>query len=413
MSADGAPSPQLLAALRQEIARHIEAVYSAEMATLKRRVDELEAAVQGSLDPSPGLGGQTVTKMKGKTQSREIERHPAEVSAQDPKNSYRPLIAQSGTEEEDEAPDALPESLFNYSVERLAISDRPWRDPAVGFLVLLTLSQNLLMNGFSQMNFKAMVAQHWGPFDQRPETLMDCLYAEVTFMGEPVLFLLVVLVALVIIALIIKSETDGSLLVMYPDRNSKRGIWCFVNFVWFQQMVFVPAIFSVEAAALFSSSADTSALIMNTLAVTFILEIDNILYCSVLEDSQKKAYQELANHEGRPRRTRRMNRSSWLLFWCSLLQMCVHFFAIRIGIKKFAAKKFIRATFPLYSTYIIGGGLRGAVQVWATQPEGKGTVLSNFANFVTCAAATPMWFFSFARVTFGSNDPMFRVSCYE
>ena len=50
------------------------------------------------------------------------------------------------------------------------------------------------------------------------------------------------------------------------------------------QAVFLPGVFAACVAMLLADSVDALEMIMNTLAVTFLLEIDDIMYKVVLTD---------------------------------------------------------------------------------------------------------------------------------
>eukprot|EP00971_Amphidinium_carterae_P162667 3225184-Amphidinium_carterae.1 len=64
-----------------------------------------------------------------------------------------------------------------------------------------------------------------------------------------------------------------------------------VLYSWFVQSIFLPGVFAASVAMLLADSRDALEIVMNTLAVTFLLEVDDMMYVAVLNEEQKAAYQ--------------------------------------------------------------------------------------------------------------------------
>merc|ERR1712137_850898 len=116
-------------------------------------------------------------------------------------------------------------------------------------------------------------------------------FAATNISGTPLLQYLIGYVAIFLVAMVIRSDDETSLSAEYPQQGTSILLKCIINFAWFWQIIYMPGGFALEAATMFASSADGMTVVMNTLAVTFIMEIDNMLYCNLLSEDAKEVYQ--------------------------------------------------------------------------------------------------------------------------
>eukprot|EP00971_Amphidinium_carterae_P245314 4871613-Amphidinium_carterae.1 len=88
------------------------------------------------------------------------------------------------------------------------------------------------------------------------------------------------------------SVQDISVLeTVYPGRSCGRLTRALAAYAWFCQAMFLPSIFAACVAVLIANSHDALSIVMNTLAVTFLLEVDDMLYDAVLTEEEKYVYQ--------------------------------------------------------------------------------------------------------------------------
>merc|ERR1711941_201930 len=85
----------------------------------------------------------------------------------------------------------------------------------------------------------------------------------------------------------------------YPGKDARPWLRCTGTVLWFIQTVYLPACVCIEICKLFAHNATPLDILMNALAVTFIVEADEMLYSAVLTDSQKASYQMLSSRRDR------------------------------------------------------------------------------------------------------------------
>eukprot|EP00929_Paragymnodinium_shiwhaense_P099071 TRINITY_DN60633_c0_g1_i1.p1 TRINITY_DN60633_c0_g1~~TRINITY_DN60633_c0_g1_i1.p1 ORF type:complete len:259 (-),score=26.50 TRINITY_DN60633_c0_g1_i1:110-844(-) len=164
--------------------------------------------------------------------------------------------------------------------------------------------------------------------------------------------------------------------------NDNALVW-FLKFIWFIQRVFVPFFFVIAAPQLLAIISSTLDVIFNTLAVTFVLEIDDILYASLLSNAEKKEYEDSAlqllelqlRHGSSLPVREKVSKTSWGLYWVSVSIMLVYFFALRLSNKEAIDTYFVSWQHASYFAFL-NFALRGAILITAWSPQGSGGFLS-------------------------------------
>mmetsp|Transcript_52424 Transcript_52424/g.86942 ORF Transcript_52424/g.86942 Transcript_52424/m.86942 type:complete len:462 (+) Transcript_52424:53-1438(+) len=192
-----------------------------------------------------------------------------------------------------------PNSLYNYCMHCLASSPTPLSEKALLYWVILFLVQFITMGAFvviNDLNNNAMGMLQ--PAD-REHVVGRCMLLRQSIAGVPVLQYGMGYVALFLVASAIKADDLQSLMAVLPNRDNGIVLWCISRFAWFWQTVYVPGCFALEVATMFAGSNDASAVVMNAVAANFIMEMDNMLYNTMLSEREKAIYQEAAGMQAR------------------------------------------------------------------------------------------------------------------
>merc|ERR1711879_459048 len=91
------------------------------------------------------------------------------------------------------------------------------------------------------------------------------------------------------------KETLGCI---YPTADSPKVVVYVANLAWFMQCVMLPMSLVSSIPTILATSGDSIDVVMNALAITFIIEIDNMLYNALLTGTQRSEYQSAAAMSG-------------------------------------------------------------------------------------------------------------------
>merc|ERR1712019_237588 len=91
----------------------------------------------------------------------------------------------------------------------------------------------------------------------------------------------------------VKRDNMEALTTRYPDRSAPLKALLLANVAWFVQCIMIPMALMWCLALLMATSSDTSEVIMNGLAITSIIDIDNMMYEGVLSAKQRIDYENI------------------------------------------------------------------------------------------------------------------------
>jgi len=80
---------------------------------------------------------------------------------------------------------------------------------------------------------------------------------------------------------------------LYPAESAPRSTLFFISVAWFVQVIFIPLTFAIDIAAAMAASDDALDVVLNGLALTFILEVDNLLFRYLLSRPQQESYRHI------------------------------------------------------------------------------------------------------------------------
>lgn len=212
--------------------------------------------------------------------------------------------------------DALPESMYNYCMHRLKVSANPINDKALFWLIALIVTQQIVMVSFSVYNDVDNNSMGITIPDERDHAMGNCLFSNASLWGVPIIHYMIGMVSIVIVASVIKADSEASFAAPIPLQDRHVG-WKLLQFARFWETIYMPGCFALEAATMFGGSRDALTIVTNTLQVTFIMEVDNLLYRNLLSKEEKDAYQ--AQRLDEPMRPR--TSASWSTFTLNLCFM--------------------------------------------------------------------------------------------
>lgn len=233
---------------------------------------------------------------------------------------------------------SLPESMYNYCMHRLVVSSDPLRDPAFWWLAGLLAIQGSLMVTLSSYNDIAVSEFGASPPADRIHSIGNCLFKNAAVFGVPLMHYMIGFVSIVIVASVIKVDSECSFAAPLPLQDTflryplKLARW------W--ETVYMPGCFALEAASMFAGSPDALTIVTNTLQVTFIMEIDNVLYRNFLTNSAKSAYQlQAKDMPPAP-----LAAASWSTFALNLSMMTFLFANLvsKLGAEEIYGEQFLR-----------------------------------------------------------------------
>jgi len=290
-----------------EVAQGQLAAMSSQLLTMNGRIAELESHLkhQGTtvperhsaplrLGPDPDVKQDPAVKQGAGLQPHELSRELIEASSTGNDRGPQEMLEDSD--------DPMPESMFSYCMFRLSCpSPNQWCSSTCWLLILLLAVQQVLIVAFCDTMLIDNIKQRWVP--ESPESAHTCLFDHMDsysliwpfktklLNGQPWPVLAACIAAYVVIAWQMVCQDREVLETVYPCRKSSVGIQCLMTYAWFIQACFLPGVFLVSISFFIADSADALEIIMNTLAVTFLLDVDNMMYSCCLSSTQKSGYQ--------------------------------------------------------------------------------------------------------------------------
>jgi hypothetical protein len=239
--------------------------------------------------------------------------------------------------------------------------------------------QQVLIVCFCESNNLRLFVKQWAvEFAGQQHAVSDCVFSTRSIHGSTFMDVASSMLAMLLVALSIKGEDMQSLSALYPCRERGVFMWSCVMFIWFIQCVYLPAVVGVSAATMLADSEDASDIVINALAVTFILEIDDMMYENLLSDQDRSVYlrteddllskcrrseQDAVTYGEALSRmrlrmsTKTVHRSSWCLFLISYLVMMFTYCGIRFNrilpFDVFADVFTLYATIAYQSVYLL------------------------------------------------------------
>ena len=146
------------------------------------------------------------------------------------------------------------------------------------------------------------------------------------------------LVSLAVLALLMKVDQEGTMLTICPleavflpdaeplDRGFARIGRCtiaiFVQLCWTCRIMLLPVIASLGTACSFLSSTDAQNIVLNSVAIAFVFELDDLAYSSLVPRSLKKRFEASPPHAFSPLAKGNRQARLWVSRWCWAVWLC-------------------------------------------------------------------------------------------
>lgn len=197
------------------------------------------------------------------------------------------------------------------------------------------------------------------------------------------------------VALVIKQEDTDLMSASFPPGEQSFAAARVLDFVWFLQAVYMPGCFAVEAVAMFANSRDSLEVVMNTLAVTFIMDVDNMLYNSILSHADRALYQEQKLRRSQ-QEVSRLSACAMAIFVVGFVVMMLHFFHLS-KISHLHGESYVdRWVRACLTSYLPLYGARAAIMLWFhRRPPADGplrTLCRGLGAFLLNAGAGGAWY---------------------
>jgi hypothetical protein len=228
------------------------------------------------------------------------------------------------------------------------------------------------------------------PPANREQAISNCMFASTAIAGTPLLQYLIGYVAIVLVGSVLRSDDENNFLATFSEK--KTVVTHIINFAWFWQTVYIPGCFALEAATMFSSSSDGMTVVLNTLAVTFIMEIDNMLYANMLSEDAKEAYQHrlgLPYQDTSPSAV----RASWAMFILNMFLMPMQFTVLmmQLGSGQFGQAYLTQYWYTNPVIYLVSFSGRALIQrsmieghsIWASIPVAASQAMLGVGCYLT------------------------------
>ena len=146
------------------------------------------------------------------------------------------------------------------------------------------------------------------------------------------------LVSLAVLALLMKVDQEGTMLTICPleavflpdaeplDRGFARIGRCtiaiFVQLCWTCRIMLLPVIASLGTACSFLSSTDAQNIVLNSVAIAFVFELDDLAYSSLVSRSLKKRFEASPPYAFSPLAKGNRQARLWVSRWCWAVWLC-------------------------------------------------------------------------------------------
>jgi len=215
----------------------------------------------------------------------------------------------------------VPHSIFNYCVMTLGRSPKPWRDVAWLYLLLVCFVQQTMVMVLLQMNLDSLQDLYIrGNVDTPASYVEACRLEEGAYVrfdifdGDLLIRTVIAFVGIIVVSITINSDVNKSYHMVSPDSDSSWLLRGLLTVFWYLQCVYLPSTAVMEIGRLFALSGTPMGILMNILAATFIVEIDEMFYDMLLAPAEKGAYEDAAAKLEPQGPSSGRNFLSWLRF---------------------------------------------------------------------------------------------------
>lgn len=259
--------------VREEIETQVRAAtaeFRRQLQALQAQVADLQRRERARAGQEPGHGADVAGQacQKGSELVDGLSRGPEEEEE----------------EEEVQEMEDLPETLFSYCMAQLAINPESIAEP-VAYLVLQISIQLGLAMSFVSATVGEFFDLHWNGLEMTPKL---CLYHENVINHHPYQDIFAAICCFCLAAVSMMADDKELLSCIYPNRSHSLRVRAVATIAWCFQGFVVPLTLLASIPVLMANSMTAVDVVMNGLAVLFILDVDDMLYVLVPSSSRDR-----------------------------------------------------------------------------------------------------------------------------
>lgn len=215
-----------------------------------------------------------------------------------------------------------PLTMYAYCIYWISCSDDLLNLREAWYLVLMLACQVTLIFSFSvSMSLKAL-RTHMDTFYDSSVKELECLYWPMTFHHRPYLFIASVAASTVVVLCYMKVKDRDTMLTWHLEPRSRCAKWL-ISYAWFIQAIWLPCMFCGCTANLLWSSETTNSVIMNSVSLAFLLELDGYMFAAFISDENKAAYIKDSSMAHKSIDFSDVHSAEWSLYRLAIMQCLV------------------------------------------------------------------------------------------
>lgn len=215
-----------------------------------------------------------------------------------------------------------PTTMYAYCVYWISCSDDLWSLKEAWYLLLMLACQVILVFSFSVSMSLNALNEHMATFYDSSVKELECLYWPMTFHHRPLLFIASVVTSTLVVLCYMKIKDRDTMLTFYLEPRSRCAKWL-VSYAWFVQAIWLPCMFCGCTANLLWSSETTRHVIMNSVSLAFLLELDGYMFAAFISDENKNAYMKESSMAHKSIDFSQVHSAQWSLYRVGCMQCIV------------------------------------------------------------------------------------------
>ncbi|CAK0831961.1 unnamed protein product [Prorocentrum cordatum] len=273
----------------ESIREEVEAQVRAATAELRRQLSALQVQV-AELQRQAGAGAGQPPGWGAGRAGQASQKEGSELACnlvQGPDEETEEEVVEEGEEAAREMED-VPETLFSYCMAQLVINPESIAEP-VAYLALQFSIQLGLAMPFITAAAGKFFDLYWKGQAMTPEL---CLYHENVINDHPYQDVVAAMCCFCLAAVAMMADDKERLSSIYPDRSHSLRVRAVVTACWSLQGFIVPTIILTSIPILMVNSMNAVDVVLNGLAVLFILDVDDMLYVIVPSSHRDRLKQQ-------------------------------------------------------------------------------------------------------------------------
>jgi len=145
---------------------------------------------------------------------------------------------------------------------------------------------------------------------------LTCKYWPMVIHDRPLMFIASVMCTTAVVLGYMRIKDRDIMMTFHPEPRTLMAKYL-INYAWFIQAIWLPGMFCGVTANLLWQS---DALMMNSVSLSYLLELDSYMYSAFVSDQKKEMYREEAMMMCRNADMTQIHSAEWKLYTVGLLQ---------------------------------------------------------------------------------------------